>query len=62
MEQPYDAIVCLEVLEHIEHDLDVIANWKSGPECICSVPNFDYPTHVRWFRHEADIVSRIRGI
>jgi SAM-dependent methyltransferase len=57
-EQPYDTIVCLEVLEHIERDLDVIANWSSGCECICSVPNFDYPTHVRWFRHEADIVSR----
>ncbi len=57
-EQPYDTIVCLEVLEHIERDLDVIANWKSGCECICSVPNFDYPTHVRWFRHEAEIVSR----
>ena len=57
-EQPYDTIVCLEVLEHIERDLDVIANWNTGCDCICSVPNFDYPTHVRWFRHEADIVSR----
>lgn len=56
--QPYDTIVCLEVLEHIERDLDVIANWNPGCECICSVPNFDYPTHVRWFRHEADLVSR----
>lgn len=56
--QPYDTIVCLEVLEHIERDLDVIANWKPGCACICSVPNFDYPTHVRWFRQEADIVSR----
>lgn len=55
---PYDTVVCLEVLEHIECDLDVIANWNSGCDCICSVPNFDYPTHVRWFRREADIVSR----
>jgi 2-polyprenyl-3-methyl-5-hydroxy-6-metoxy-1,4-benzoquinol methylase len=57
-EQPYDTIVCLEVLEHIERDLDVIANWHPGCHSICSVPNFDYPTHVRWFRHEAEIVSR----
>jgi SAM-dependent methyltransferase len=57
-EQPYDAIVCLEVLEHIERDLDVIANWNSGCQCICSVPNFDYETHVRWFRDEAEIVCR----
>jgi hypothetical protein len=57
-EQPYDTIVCLEVLEHIDRDLDVVANWDPGCDCICSVPNFDYSTHVRWFRHEADIVSR----
>jgi 2-polyprenyl-3-methyl-5-hydroxy-6-metoxy-1,4-benzoquinol methylase len=54
----YDTIVCLEVLEHIEHDLDVVANWKSGCECICSVPNFDYETHVRLFRYEREITSR----
>jgi 2-polyprenyl-3-methyl-5-hydroxy-6-metoxy-1,4-benzoquinol methylase len=54
----YDTIVCLEVLEHIERDLDVIAHWRPRCECICSVPNFDYETHVRWFRNEQDIVSR----
>ena len=57
-ERPYDTIVCLEVLEHVERDLDVIAKWKPGCECICSVPNFDYPTHVRWFRNEEEVVSR----
>ena len=56
--RPYDTIVCLEVLEHIERDLDVIAHWRPRCECICSVPNFDYETHVRWFRNEQDIVSR----
>ena len=57
-DQPYNVVVCLEVLEHIERDLDVIANWRSGCECICSVPNFDYQTHVRWFRQEEEILSR----
>jgi 2-polyprenyl-3-methyl-5-hydroxy-6-metoxy-1,4-benzoquinol methylase len=56
--RPYDVIVCLEVLEHIERDLDVIAHWSPGCACICSVPNFEYPTHVRWFHEEKDIVSR----
>lgn len=55
---PYDTIVCLEVLEHIERDLEVIAHWKSGCECICSVPNFDHETHVRLFRHDQEIISR----
>jgi 2-polyprenyl-3-methyl-5-hydroxy-6-metoxy-1,4-benzoquinol methylase len=57
-DRPYDAIACLEVLEHIERDLDVIANWKSGCKCVCSVPNFDYETHVRWFQNEDEIISR----
>jgi 2-polyprenyl-3-methyl-5-hydroxy-6-metoxy-1,4-benzoquinol methylase len=57
-EWPYDTIVCLEVLEHIERDLDVVAHWRSSCECICSVPNFSYQTHVRWFQNEQEIVSR----
>ena len=60
--RPYDTIVCLEVLEHIERDLDVIAMWKLGSECICSVPNFDYETHVRWFQNEEEIMSRYEGL
>lgn len=45
----YDGIVCCEVLEHIEQDLQAIELWKPGTICICSVPNFDYATHVRFF-------------
>jgi len=55
---PYTGIVCTEVLEHITRDLDVIALWKRGAQCICSVPNFDYPTHVRHFRHEDEVRAR----
>jgi SAM-dependent methyltransferase len=58
----YHTIVCLEVLEHIERDLDVIAHWRSASECICSVPNFEYPTHVRWFRDEEEILSRYQHL
>ena len=57
-DRQYDVIVCLEVLEHIERDLDVIGHWRSGCECICSVPNFNYQTHVRWFQNEKEIASR----
>ena len=48
----YEGIVCTEVLEHIEADLDVIRNWRSGAVCICSVPNFMDESHVRVFKHE----------
>jgi SAM-dependent methyltransferase len=58
MQRPYDTIVCLEVLEHIEHDLDVVARWRPGCLCVCSVPNFDDAQHVRYFAHEDEVRGR----
>lgn len=54
----YDTIVCTEVLEHIEMDREVIANWRTGALCACSVPNFDSDTHVRFFQNEAEVETR----
>jgi SAM-dependent methyltransferase len=62
MDRPYDTIVCLEVLEHIEHDLEVVEGWKPGCACVCSVPNFDQPDHVRFFRHEDEVRRRYEGL
>ena len=59
----YDAVVCTEVLEHIEDDLSVIGNWRAGAACICSVPNFLYKDqHVRAFRREAEVIARYGGL
>ena len=54
----YDGIVCCEVLEHIDGDLTAIEHWKKGSIVICSVPNFDYESHVRYFRSEDEVVRR----
>jgi 2-polyprenyl-3-methyl-5-hydroxy-6-metoxy-1,4-benzoquinol methylase len=54
----YEGIVCCEVLEHIDGDLQTIELWKPGTICVCSVPNFDYSTHVRFFRSESEIIER----
>ena len=62
MRRPYDTIVCLEVLEHIEGDLEVIEGWKTGCQCVCSVPNFDQADHVRFFRHEDEVRNRYGGL
>jgi SAM-dependent methyltransferase len=62
MRRPYDTVVCLEVLEHIEHDLQVIEGWKSGSACVCSVPNFDQDDHVRFFRPEDEVRERYGGL
>lgn len=55
---PHDAVICTEVLEHVDRDREAVANWRSGLPCICSVPNFDYPTHVRFFRTEDEVAAR----
>jgi len=54
----YTGIICTEVLEHISADLDVVSLWRPGTQCVCSVPNFPYPTHVRHFRHESEVQAR----
>ncbi len=58
----YDTIVCTEVLEHIEADLDVIRCWRRGAWCVCSVPNFDFDSHVRFFRTAAEVTTRYGGL
>jgi len=55
---PAEAIVCTEVLEHIQDDMDVIQNWPKGSYCICSVPNFDADNHVRFFRNAEQVRER----
>lgn len=52
------AIVCTEVLEHIPQDLDLVSIWPKGTLCICTVPNFDSPYHVRHFVDQSDVVQR----
>jgi 2-polyprenyl-3-methyl-5-hydroxy-6-metoxy-1,4-benzoquinol methylase len=54
----YQAIICTEVLEHVEDDLSVIKNWKPGCYCFCSVPNFDSAYHVRFFLSKEDVIKR----
>lgn len=54
----YDTIVCIEVLEHVEADLEAVSHWKPGCRVICSVPNFDYATHVRKFVDEGEVLER----
>jgi SAM-dependent methyltransferase len=56
--QQYDTIICTEVLEHLENDCGVIRQWAPGTHCICSVPNYDADTHVRFFKSEDDVRSR----
>ena len=60
--QPYDTILCCEVLEHVDRDLDVIRQWQPGSKVVCSVPNYDYESHVRFFRTEEEVRRRYEDL
>ncbi len=53
-----DVLICTEVLEHIEQDLQVVSLFPQGRRCICTVPNFPYESHVRHFRSADEVRSR----
>jgi SAM-dependent methyltransferase len=54
----YDAIICTEVLEHIQDDLLVVSHFGPGKRCLCTVPNFPYESHVRHFRDAEEVAAR----
>jgi hypothetical protein len=53
-----DALICTEVLEHIEEDLSLLSSYPSGKFLILSVPNFDSFAHVRYFLNQRDVIER----
>lgn len=55
--------VCLEVLEHIEKDLELLeATVPVGSKIIFSVPNYPSSGHVRVFESEADVNNRYSSL
>lgn len=53
-----DVVTCLEVLEHIPGDTAVIAQWRPGLHCLCTVPNFPWLSHVRHFTNADQVTER----
>ncbi|MBD3421477.1 MAG: methyltransferase domain-containing protein [Chitinivibrionales bacterium] len=54
----YSLAVSLETLEHIDNDLDVLRNIRSGIPLIFSLPKFDCEGHVRCFKKRKAIKRR----
>lgn len=51
-------ITILETLEHLENDLDVVESIPSGHKTVITVPRFDEPDHVRYFKRVEDVSDR----
>ncbi len=55
---PHDVVICMEVLEHVPEDIAVIGQFQPGTRAICTVPNFDYHSHVRFFTTPEEVRAR----
>lgn len=56
----YNMIIALEVLEHIEKDIEVMNNIKDDTDIIFMVPKFDDPAHVRYFKNKDEVTERYK--
>ncbi len=54
----YQALLMLEVLEHVQNDLELFEKIPEGTRIIASVPNFDSFGHVRFFQNESAVSER----
>lgn len=59
---PTTVYVALEILEHIDDDLALLARIPAGRRTIISVPTFDSPAHVRYFTTTESVVARYRDL
>src|SRR5262245_52013038 len=54
----HDLVTCMEVLEHVPEDYVVVERFRAGVRCLCTVPNFPYPSHVRHFNSATEVINR----
>ena len=57
----YDCMLCMEFLEHVNRDTDIIQRVRPGTYFIGTVPNFDYTSHVRYFTSSEEVDDRYRA-
>lgn len=58
MEKEYGLVICFEVLEHVQNDLELLQRIRPGTRMLLSVPNFNDPYHVRFFKNEGEVRER----
>ena len=55
-------VVCLEVLEHLDDDLQIISRMQNNTRIIFSVPDFLCDSHQRCFKSEQAVVDRYSNL
>lgn len=60
--EQHDLVICFEMLEHINKDLELLRRIPSGTKVLLSVPNFDDPYHVRYFTSEKEVYERYKEV
>ena len=55
---PYDAVICVEFLDHVQSDLEAIRRIRPGTRFYAIVPNFSYASHVRYFQDPGEVTKR----
>lgn len=56
------SFVCLEVLEHLVDDLDLVARVPAGAQLVFSVPSYMSASHVRCFTSISSVFHRFGGL
>jgi len=56
--KPEYVYVCMETLEHVEADIEIIKSIPKSALLLFSVPNYNSKAHVRYFNNEDEIIKR----
>ncbi len=54
----YNLALAIDFLEHVEDDFEILGHISPGTPLVFTLPTFDDPAHVRWFRHPDEIYDR----
>ena len=57
----YDTVVCLELLEHLDNDVELLGLIRKGTRVFASVPNFGGESHVRHFSTHFAVCARYQS-
>jgi len=58
----FDVFICLEILEHIHKDMELISTIPRDKQVIFSVPNFYSRSHVIAYRNVKDVMDRYKDL